>query len=117
MSGEPVAVLVAAGPRSDRGELERFELALALVSYEFAVRVLFTGDGIWHLFGQQESAPAERAFTRGWASLPTLGSADLLVDGGALTERGLRATLVRPPFAVVTAEEWKAVLRESPWVL
>lgn len=92
-------------------------MALALVSFDFHLHVLFTGEGVWHLQENQTTPADERNFTRGWFSLPALGQVDLVVDGNALAERGLSTTVIPPPFGVVNAEQWQAALRRCRWVL
>lgn len=62
---------------------------MAAAAFEQAVAVLFSGDGVWQLMGDQQPAEGTKHHGKLVSALPVFGVEGLYVEQQALAERGL----------------------------
>lgn len=105
-------------PYGDSLAREVLDMALAAAAFDQRVALFFTGDGVWQLVKDQDSAAiGQKNHGAILSALPIYDITAIYVDAGSLRERGLKAADLLLPVEAVEASQYADLLRTSDTVM
>ncbi len=113
-----VLVVVNQPPYQSSHALELIEAAMVGAVFDFEVSILFRGEGVWNLLGDQNASPlGRRTVSKLLAALPTYDVSSLFVCTEALNQAALKTDQLVVPAALLSPQEQAGLIARQDAVI